>query len=126
MHDVARGGTDEAHAPHLGGELENAVRRTAGHVERAKAALAVAQVEKQELVRRGRRKLRELDVHAAHGPPVALEGADEMGADEAACSADECALHLGGVLRERGPFDVTRHIIQQTPPPAQPPSGGGV
>ena len=116
VHDLRRGAVDEAHAAHLGGELEHGVgRAAAGERQGADAVLAVSEVSEEEVVGRGRGELGPLAVGAADPPAAALEFAREVGADETAGAADESCLHGRGGDGGKDGADSTRNRLRRQP-----------
>ena len=111
-------GLDEAHAAHVGGEVEAPLHALA----RLLAGVGKSEVEVDELVAEHvlRHVLVLLPVHRAHPVPLLLETLGEVRADEASCTGNEDLGALFEVLGEAGllnggenhPASVQRNAIR--------------
>ncbi len=111
-HDLAFGRVDEAHAAHVGGQLEDLVEGPLRRFDRGPAVFFVPEVQNPEIIGRRRRELGVFQVDAPHPIAVLFQPSHQVTPDESARAADQGFFHASFILS----------IVNfpQGPPPAKP------
>ena len=94
VHDLGLGRMDKAHPAHVRSQLIDLIEAVPVQLQCSLAIFLFAQIQQEELIRPGWRKLRFLDIHPPHPISFFFKFPDQVTSDKAACSTYQCSLHF--------------------------------